>query len=110
MAELCARYPDKAVGACIDFGNLPSRSRRELIAEFAPIANHVHVKTYEFENGVETTVPLDWAIEELLRSHYDGQWVIEYEGDPPYPDGIRHTVAALSRAGILGPAEKRAYQ
>lgn len=110
VADLCARFPERAVGACIDFGNLPSPSRRELIAEFAPLANHIHVKTYEFKNGMETTVPLDWAIEELLRSHYDGQWVIEYEGDPPYPDGIKHTVEALSRAGILALTETGADQ
>jgi sugar phosphate isomerase/epimerase len=107
VGDLCARYPDGALGACIDFGNLPAPSRKRLIAEFAPLANHVHVKTYAFENGIETSVPLDWAIEELLQNQYAGQWVVEYEGRPPYPDGIRQTVEALSRAGILASPDTR---
>jgi sugar phosphate isomerase/epimerase len=101
VADLCARYPKGAVGACIDFGNLPAPDRRARIAAFIPLTVHVHVKSYAFRDGVETTVPLDWAIEELCRAGYDGQWVVEYEGEPPYDDGISQTVGALARAGVL---------
>ena len=102
LRELCSRYPAGTVGVCPDFGNLPARQRHDAIAELADIANHVHVKSYDFdEAGVETSVPLEWAVRRLVAAGYGGQWVIEYEGGPPYDRGIRLTVETLRRARNL---------
>lgn len=96
LADLCSRYPRDSFGVCLDFGNLPAEGRRFAIRRLAPVTSHVHVKSYEFDaRGVETTVPLAWAIAELDRCGFAGQWVIEYEGPPPFETGIQQTVAAL---------------
>jgi len=96
LADLCDRYPRGSFGVCLDFGNLPDDARRFAIRRLAPITSHVHVKSYRFDaHGVETTVPLAWAIGELGRVGFAGQWVIEYEGPPPYETGIEQTVAVL---------------
>jgi len=96
LEDLCDRYPDGAFGLCLDFGNIPADGRRFAIRRLARLTNHVHVKSYQFDDrGVETTVPLTWAIGELDRIGFAGQWVIEYEGSPPYEAGIDQTVAAL---------------
>jgi len=96
LEDLSDRYPDESFGVCLDFGNLPDDVRRFAIRRLARLTNHVHVKSYQFDaNGVETTIPLTWAIGELRRVGFAGQWVIEYEGSPPYEAGIDQTVAAL---------------
>jgi sugar phosphate isomerase/epimerase len=94
MAHLHARYPSGQVGVCLDFGNLPER--RTLIPRFVPLTVHAHVKSYEFDaQGNETTVPVSWAVAQLCRAGFTGQWVLEYEGPPPYIQGIGHTLKAL---------------
>lgn len=96
LKDLCGRYSRASFGVCLDFGNLPSDVRRAAIRNLAPITNHVHVKSYEFNaDGVETSVPLAWAITELRLAGFAGQWVIEYEGAPPYEAGINQTVSIL---------------
>lgn len=101
VGELCARYPAGSVGVCLDFGNFASERRIDLIRAFAPLAAHVHVKSYEFSGDHETTVPLDLAVDTMLARGYEGQWVVEYEGAPPYPAGIDKTLAVLRRHGVL---------
>jgi hypothetical protein len=96
LVDLCDRYPRDSFGVCLDFGNLPGDVRRFAIRRLARITNHAHVKSYDFDaRGVETTIPLTWAVAELDRAGFAGQWVIEYEGPPPYKLGIAQTVAAL---------------
>lgn len=69
LAELCERYPRETFGVCVDFGNLPAAERRLSIATLAPLATHVHVKSHEFDAlGIETTIPLIWAIETIARA------------------------------------------
>lgn len=98
LTGLCSRYPRHAFGVCLDFGNLPVEQRVPLIRRLAPLTNHVHVKSYRFDDhGEETTVPLAWAITQLDAAGFRGQWVIEYEGSPPYEEGIERTVAVLRR-------------
>ncbi|MEV6970531.1 sugar phosphate isomerase/epimerase family protein [Hamadaea sp. NPDC051192] len=107
LAELCDRYPREHFGVCIDFGNLPAATRREAIAAIAPLTTHVHVKSHEFtDDGVEAGIPLAWAIETVSKHGFDAQWVIEYEGAPPYKRGIDLTVATLR--GVLGRSERHA--
>ena len=99
LRELTGRYPHHQFGVCLDFGNLPAPSRRETIAKLAPLTTHVHVKSHEFtDDGLETTIPLEWAIETVAAGGFGGQWVIEYEGLPPFERGIEFTVATLRRA------------
>ncbi len=108
LADLCDRYPSESFGVCLDFGNLPGDVRRFAIRRLAPITNHVHVKSYEFDaSGVETTIPLAWAIRELDRAGFAGQWVIEYEGrrrtrlgsNEPWQRCAPHCTARRSRTG-----------
>jgi sugar phosphate isomerase/epimerase len=107
LSELCERYPRSGFGVCLDFGNLPAESRRAAIAALAPLTTHVHVKSHEFNaQGVETTIPLSWAISTVRDCGFDGQWVIEYEGPPPFEVGIDRTVLTLRRA--LGRIEVEA--
>lgn len=98
LVGLCSRYPRQTFGVCLDFGNLPVEQRVPLIRRLAPLTTHVHVKSYRFnDHGEETTVPLAWAITQLDAAGFRGQWVIEYEGCPPYEEGIERTVAVLRR-------------
>jgi sugar phosphate isomerase/epimerase len=96
LRDLCERYSRSVFGVCLDFGNLPAARRRPLIADIAPLTTHVHVKSYAFDDdGIETTIPLAWAVATVGETGFAGQWVIEYEGPPPYPAGIHQTVATL---------------
>jgi len=99
MVELCRPYPRDVLGVCLDFGNLPAPTRRDAIERLAPVTNHVHVKSYEFDaDGRETTVPLEWAVRTVSATGFDAQWVIEYEGAPPHDEGIVNTVRVLASA------------
>lgn len=96
LRVLCERYGGHDFGVCLDFGNLPADRRHQVIQAIAGITTHVHVKSYEFDaQGRETTVPLAWAVRSLDAAGFDGQWVIEYEGPPPWEDGINRTTAVL---------------
>lgn len=106
LADLCGRYPAGSLGVCLDFGNIPPPGRRAVISAVAPLANHVHVKSYEFRDGVEADIPLAWAVGHVLASGYDGHWVIEYEGGPPYDNGILSTAKVLTEAGVMKPPER----
>jgi sugar phosphate isomerase/epimerase len=96
LSLLCERYAGHRFGVCVDFGNIPPPRRRDVIAAVAGYTSHVHVKAYQFDDhGIETTVPLDWAVRAVAAAGFRGQWVIEYEGAPPWPAGIDHTVRSL---------------
>lgn len=98
LHDLAQRYAGLDFGVCLDFGNLPAGCRRDVIAAVAGITSHVHVKSYEFDaDGVETSVPIDWAVGVLDAAGFMVCWVIEYEGSPPWIDGIVNTTAALRR-------------
>lgn len=103
-AELIGRHPAGTIGVCLDFGNLPAADRRSLISAFVPMTVHVHVKTHDFVDGREPTIPVEWAVEQLAEARYQGQWVLEYEGRPPYDEGIQHTLAVLERADVISTA------
>ncbi len=87
------------IGVCIDFGNVPRERHVEYVEALAPIVKHVHVKSYEFDrDGRETTLDLPRCLRTLRQSGYTGQWVVEYEGKPPYEHGVLRTVAAMAEA------------
>src|SRR5438874_3627571 len=50
LEDLCDRYPDGAFGVCLDFGNIPADGRRFAIRRLARLTNHVHVKSYQFDD------------------------------------------------------------
>lgn len=96
LRELCDKYPRELFGVCLDFGNLPADNRKTRIAQLSALTTHVHVKSHEFTpDGVEISIPLGWAISTVADCGFSGQWVIEYEGDPPFDRGIEHTVQTL---------------
>jgi sugar phosphate isomerase/epimerase len=96
MNALISDIASSAIGVCLDFGNLDATDRYEAVEKLVPITVHVHVKSYEFDDaGRETTFDLGRCIEGVARWGFDGLWVIEYEGLPPYEPGILATVSAL---------------
>lgn len=104
MSELIDRYGKDVLGVCLDWGNMSPDNRRVLVEEFAGLTTHVHVKATAFRNdGSEKNGDLEFAIGVLLRTGYRGTWTIEYEGPPPYREGIAKTRAALERRLSLQP-------
>jgi sugar phosphate isomerase/epimerase len=95
LRSLVARYGGR-LGVCVDFGNLPRERHVQYVEAFAPLAIHVHVKSFQFDvDGRETTLDLDRCLRVLQDGGYRGQWVVEYEGGPPHADGIRRTVGTM---------------
>ncbi len=98
LGSLVGRY-DGAVGVCMDFGNVPREQHVEYVEALAPIVRHVHVKSYQFDrDGRETTLDLPRCLRLLKERGRAGQWVVEYEGKPPYEDGVRRTVEVMAEA------------
>lgn len=95
LRSLVGRYGGR-LGVCIDFGNVPRERHVQYVEALAPLAIHVHVKSFQFDAyGRETTLDLDRCLGALRDGGYRGQWVVEYEGRPPYADGIRRTVDTM---------------
>ncbi len=98
LGSLVGRY-DGGVGVCMDFGNVPREQHVEYVEALAPIVRHVHVKSYEFApDGRETALDLPRCLRVLKERGRARQWVVEYEGKPPYEEGVRQTVAAMAAA------------
>jgi sugar phosphate isomerase/epimerase len=103
MNALLADIASSAIGVCVDFGNLDAADRYEAVEKLMPNTVHVHVKSYEFDDaGRETSFDLGRCVETVARWGYDGLWVIEYEGQPPYEPGIFATVDTVR--AVLGEA------
>lgn len=103
LNALLADIASSAIGVCVDFGNLDATGRYEAVEKLMANTVHVHVKSYEFDDaGRETSFDLGRCIETVARWGYDGLWVVEYEGRPPYEPGILATVDALR--AVLGEA------
>jgi sugar phosphate isomerase/epimerase len=98
LRSLVGRYHG-GVGVCMDFGNVPVERHLQYVEALAPIVRHVHVKSYEFgRDGRETTLDLPRCLRVLKEQGHTGQWVVEYEGKPPYEEGVRRTVDAMVEA------------
>jgi sugar phosphate isomerase/epimerase len=96
MRSLVSRHHGR-VGICVDFGNVPRQAHLAYVEKLAPVAVHVHVKSYDFDQyGRETSLDLPGCLRVLKGYGYNGQWVVEYEGRPPYEEGIRRTTDIMA--------------
>jgi len=86
------------IGTCPDFGNFPPENRYDQIAKVAPSAVVAHAKMFDFtEAGDETTLDVPRAVGILAEAGFDGDLLIEYEGEGDELEGTRNSVRLLRR-------------
>lgn len=98
VLKLIDEFGSKNLRSCLDTGNFPSKIRYEAIKMVAPLAVHVHAKTYNFDKeGNETSIDYERVIEILRESGYEGFLSIEYEGAGDETQGVRKSLKLLKR-------------
>lgn len=100
LAELIQRVgaPRERLGVCLDFGNFPAGTELACIQQLAPLATHVHAKSYSFSpDGEERRLPYAPILRVLAAADYRGWLVVEFEGDGDAEAGVRATRALIER-------------
>ncbi len=98
LADMVKAINHPNVGVCLDFGNFAEGQFKEGIRLLAPLANHVHAKSYAFDaDGQETKIDYDAALRALGAAGYDGTISIEYEGEGDPVEGILATKTLIER-------------
>ncbi|HBY95702.1 MAG TPA: hypothetical protein DEP84_17410 [Chloroflexi bacterium] len=106
LAELIQRVeaPRERLGVCLDFGNFPAGTQLAGIQLLAPLAVHVHAKSYSFgPDGEEQRLPYGPILRTLAAAGYRGWLVVEFEGDGDPEVGVRATRALIERHCLDGP-------
>jgi sugar phosphate isomerase/epimerase len=87
------------LGACLNFGHLPSDAFQVGLTRLAPYSIHVHARSREFDQaGNETTIPYPDCLAALKSRGYKGLISIEYVGKGDPLDGIMATKALIERS------------
>lgn len=90
--------PRERLGVCLDFGNFPAGTELAGIQRLAPLATHVHAKSYSFgADGEEQRLPYGAILRTLAAAGYHGWLVVEYEGDGDPAAGVSATRALIER-------------
>lgn len=80
-----------------DTGNFP-KDKYEQLRKVAPLAVHVHAKSYSFnEEGYEETLDYGRIVEMFKEAGYGGFFSIEYEGKEDQMDGVRKSLIMLRK-------------
>jgi len=118
---IIARDPDNVVrlmqsdgsgflGMCTDFGNFPGPVRYQGIEKVARWTKVVHAKLHEYDaQGNDTHVDVCRAMKLMRDAGFDGDYLIEFEGQGDDHDGVLKGIELLRRcdAGLL-PGSKHA--
>lgn len=95
-------------GCCLDFGNWDEAIREEAIRMLAPLATHVHAKSFRFDaNGDEANFDYRTIVSRLDEAGYGGWYVVEYEGDSPPETAIQQTRRLLENVMEGGVKDAR---
>jgi sugar phosphate isomerase/epimerase len=98
LAEIVQAIGSPNVGVCLDLGNFAPGQFEAGIKTLAPLAMHVHAKSYSFgPDGEETKIDYRAALGALQAASYDGTLCIEYEGEGDPVEGICQTQALIER-------------
>lgn len=97
LSTVVERFGLDRVGVCLDWGRVPLGD--DTFDQLLPLITHVHVKTIQFDqDGRELTFPIHTLVAKLAASGYEGLWVAEYEGAPPFETGTAQTIQLLCQA------------
>ena len=98
LVEIVTALKSPHVGVCLDLGNFREGEADEGIRLLAPLALHVHAKSWAFgPDGEETKINYRAAMQALHSAGYDGVLSIEFEGYGSPADGIRKTKALIEK-------------
>lgn len=98
LARIIREVGSPMLGACPDFGNFPTQTRYQALAQVAPLAFHVHAKSYAFDlDGEETTINYKRCLDILKESGYIGALSVEFEGPGDELQETRRTLELLRR-------------
>jgi sugar phosphate isomerase/epimerase len=90
--------PRDRLGVCLDFGNFQRGRELEGIRLLAPLATHVHAKSYAFgPDGEEERLPYGAILRVLAAAGYRGWFVIEFEGHGDPIAGVQATRTLIER-------------
>jgi sugar phosphate isomerase/epimerase len=102
VVSLIKAVGDPGLGTLPDFGNFPETvgDRYTALARLMPHAGGVSAKCYDFaDDGRETTIDFNRAMEVVRAAGYWGHVGVEYEGSRlPERDGIVAAKALLERS------------
>jgi len=97
IVEMIETVRSKNLGACPDTGSFPGDVYSEL-ERLAPLAVHMHAKTYAFnEKGDETRLNYRRIFRILKDAGFEGTYSLEYEGEGEEPGGIEKSLALFRR-------------
>lgn len=85
------------LGAAPDFGNFREEERYDVLAEWAPRAEIVHAKTFDFDDqGRMPAFDFARCVRIVNDSGYDGYYSIEFEGKGDQGDGVKRSLSLLA--------------
>jgi len=98
LVRIVSEVNSPMLGICPDFGNFPAATRYPALAKVAPLALHVHAKSYDFgPDGEETTIDYGRCLSLLKDAGYDKVLSVEFEGPGDELEGTRHTIELIRR-------------
>ncbi len=97
IAEIVSTVGSEHLGACPDTGNFRGEIYTE-IENVAPLAVHVHAKTYEFdEEGNETSLDYRRIFQIFKDAGYDGTYSLEFEGPGDEAENVEKSLSLFRR-------------
>jgi len=86
------------LGMCPDFGNFAAELRYEGLEKVAPWARVLHAKTREFDaKGEDTRVDVKRCLDIFRRAGFDGDVLVEFEGEMDDHAGVLKSIELLRR-------------
>ncbi len=97
IIEMIETIGSEYVRACPDTGNFRGDVYDEL-ERLAPLAAHIHAKTYEFdEDGEETSLNYERIFRIMKDAGFDGTYSLEYEGEGDELENVKKSLALFKR-------------
>ncbi len=97
MIEMIQAVGSENIGACPDTGNFGETVYQEL-EKIAPLAVHVHAKTYDFdEDGDEKTLDYKRIFQIFKDAGFSGTYSLEYEGEGDETENVEKSLALFRR-------------
>jgi len=97
IVEMIDAVKSKSLRACPDTGTFPGNVYAEL-EKLAPLAVHMHAKTYAFnEKGDETRLNYRRIFRIFKDAGFEGTYSLEYEGEGEESEGVERSLALFRR-------------
>ncbi len=96
MIEMIGAVGSENLRACPDIGNF--KGAVDEIEKVAPLAVHVHAKTYAFdEQGDETSLNYRRIFRIFKNAGFDGTYSLEFEGEGDETENVEKSIALFRR-------------